>query len=289
MTQKLALGTVQFGLNYGINNVTGKVPPEEVNVILRFAQQNNINVLDTAVAYGNSETVIGEVIKRNQLTFNIVSKLPKGIQSTDVESTLRKSLIRLGVDKLYACLLHDFSDFENSNTLWKQMLMARDQGLVSGAGFSLYYPWQLQKLLDEDIDFNILQVPYSVFDRRFEPYFPELKRRDIEIHTRSVFLQGLFFKKPETLPDFFENIKDKLLKIRKISIDYETPLAFLLLQFAAREAHIDKIVVGVDNVVNLAENLNALKADSFLKEARDLLDPFNVSDEQILLPFNWEL
>lgn len=112
---KLVLGTAQFGLDYGINNKRGKLSKKEVFKILTYAKKNEIETLDTAYGYGDSEKIIGEFIKKNKICFKIISKLPK-CNSKTVEYIFLKSLAKLSQDKIYGYLIHDFESFLKNNS-----------------------------------------------------------------------------------------------------------------------------------------------------------------------------
>lgn len=289
---KIVLGTVQFGLDYGISNSRGQVPKNEVFEILNYALKNNINFLDTAFAYGNSEQVLGEYFESNFNDFNknsvfkIVSKLPA--KTDDVRQFFEKSLENLKQEKIYGYLTHDFASFKNDENIWNEFLKLKAEDKVQKIGFSLYYPTDLEFVLDKEIAFDIVQIPYNLFDRRFEPYFAELKKRKIEIHTRSAFLQGLVFKKPDDLSDHFNPIKSKLTRLKKLSVERNIPIFALCLNFANLNKFIDGVVVGVDSLANFTELLDYSKYTKLTEDILDELYCFEENDENIILPFNWK-
>ena len=116
---KLTIGTVQFGLNYGINNKSGIVNQNEVKKILDFAFENNIKSLDTAQSYGNSEKIIG-LYGANR--FKIISKLKSGIQIEDVENSIIKSCKNLKCLSIDGVLFHDFNDFIKIQNYLKSLI-----------------------------------------------------------------------------------------------------------------------------------------------------------------------
>jgi aryl-alcohol dehydrogenase-like predicted oxidoreductase len=285
---KVALGTVQFGLDYGINNKTGKVDKREVSGILHYAKQVGIDMLDTAFMYGDSESVLGKCLAQSNLDFNIVSKYPDK-QQTAVAQVVEESLARLEVKSLYGYLFHSFDTYRQNPELWKEFEAIKELKKVRKIGFSLYYPSELDMLLHDKIRFDIVQLPYSIFDRRFECYFSLLKEADVEICVRSVFLQGLFFKKPEELNGFFLSVKDKIIELRKLSASIGLSVAEICINFTICNSDIDRVVIGVDSLQNLVENIEGLgkckNLSIHVNELRDL----SVTDEQIILPFNWKL
>lgn len=197
--KKIALGTVQFGLDYGISNRDGQVSASAVVEILGIARDRGIDMLDTAVTYGSSEAVIGSALVAGGRHFDIVSKFPPDTTATNFDATLRGTLERLGVRQITAYLAHDFSSYTNPGVR-ERLRRAKDAGLIRQMGLSVYYPHQIAWLLDAGVPCDVVQLPFNVFDQRFRPLFRELRARGAEIHVRSVFLQGLFSWSPAHYP-----------------------------------------------------------------------------------------
>ncbi len=288
VTSKIVLGTVQFGINYGINNTSGQISPEEAFRVLAYAWDHRIMTLDTAHTYGNSEQVIGKFIKENGKPFDLISKVPKIEEGKKVVDYLRESLNNLNATQLFAYLFHDFNSFKSDPGLLRQLLELKKNSMIQKVGFSLYYPHELDYLLNNKIDFDIVQIPYNIFDQRFEKYFAELKALGKEVHVRSVFLQGLVFKNPNKLESKFASIKDKLVELNRISDESGIKVSGLCLNFAVLNKNIDKVVIGVDSLKNLEENISdLLQSDRVLKYYQEL-KTLREDDEQIILPTNWK-
>ncbi len=287
MISKIALGTVQFGLDYGINNTRGKVPFEEVSKILQYCGETGIDLLDTAIAYGSSEKIIGEVQQKSGFSFKLVSKLPHG-KELDVSELVSQSCKNLKSESLYGFLFHSYSDYKENPRLFDELTEIKKSGKIKKIGFSLYNPEEAEKLLEKRIEFDLVQVPYSIFDQRFENVFNNLKQNGVEIHTRSTFLQGLFFKDAENLPVHFSPVSDKLKKLQNLFSSKQIPLACGLLNFALLNEKIDKIVIGIDGIDNLKENLKAL---DYLEQTRAIygdLRGFKEETLEIILPTLWK-
>lgn len=277
---KLVLGTVQFGLEYGISNQEGKTSTEEVSKILKAASVNGIHLLDTAYGYGTSEEALGQVLPPS--TFEIVSKFPKTDQSGDLLRYLQESLGRLNVTNLYGYLAHDADTLIRNPALWDELVSLRTNGIVSRIGYSLYTPAQLIRLLESNMIPDLVQVPYNVFDQRFEPLLIELKKLKTEVHVRSAFLQGLFFMTPDSLPSFFDRAKPFLAEIQRRYPSAET-LSGALLYFCMDNPLIDRVVVGVNNAGQLEQNLASLRTVHPIADGKN----FQLDDESILLPYHW--
>lgn len=283
---KLALGTVQFGLNYGINNKTGKVSSDEVNIILSLAYTSGITVLDTAHAYGNSEQILGDYLVNKNKSFDLISKIPD-IDNIDVQKTFKESSKNLKTETLYGYLFHNYGIYKKNPDSYKQLLELKYSGRVKKIGFSLYFPSELTEILDKNLEFDLIQIPYSLFDQRFEPYFEKLKQKKVEIHVRSVFLQGLVFRDPAKLESFFAPIQTKLAKLKKISLETKIPISALCLNFAVLNRRIDKVVIGVDNIGNLEENLKDIGLLDQVESRYNQLKDLKEENEKMILPINW--
>jgi len=199
-----------------------------------------------------------------------------------------RSLRSLKRSQIYGLLIHDFKYFEKRHKLLDDLLRFKDNGTCEKVGFSLYYPKDLDYLLDNNIEFNLIQIAYSIFDRRFEKYFSILKERNVEIHIRSVFLQGLFFMNPHSLGSHFDKVKKKIEVIQNISRRSGLDISSICLNFVSNNDYVDKIVVGLDKCKDLESNLRVLKEkdriDPYINELKELSE----SDVNILFPHFWK-
>ena len=284
---KLILGTVQFGKKYGINNKTGKIDKGEVNNILDFSWKKGIRTLDTAYSYGESENIIGEFIKEHgENKFNVISKLPKQ-GANNIKHYLDKSLSRLSLNKLYGYLTHDMLAFNKNENLWNQMLKLKDEGKVEKIGFSLYFPREFSEAFKKGMKPDIVQIPFNILDHRFIPLFKTMKDNNIEIHVRSVFLQGLVFKKTDGLNEFFDPLKPKLKYLRELSQSTGISIASLCLNYASLQKEIDNIIIGIDSLENLKENILYGKDAKNICPILDKLSSLKVDNEELIIPINW--
>lgn len=272
---KLVLGTVQFGLQYGVNSA-GRPDTEMVKQILHAAAENGIETLDTSSAYGNSEEILGE--STGEKNFKIVSKYPKGEES--VTDKFAGSLARLKTKKLYGYLLHHFEVYRNNPSVWEDFLKLKEEGKVSKVGFSLYTPEELELILKNDVQFDLLQFPYNIFDRKFESYLKALHEKGVEIHVRSTFLQGLFFRDRENLPGKLQPMKRYLLELDAYAKETGLSIPELALNYNLQNPYLDGILIGVDNVQQLLTNVHSIK------ETKVDLD-IEVKEQDLLNPVNW--
>ena len=191
------------------------------------------------------------------------------------------SLERLKVKKLYGYLLHHFEVYRNNNAVWNEFLALKQEGLVEKIGFSLYTTDKLELLLQNDVPFDLLQVPYNIFDRQFESYFPMLKEQGVEIHVRSTFLQGLFFMSREALPEKLQPLKPYLLQLDAYAQSMKMSVAEVALNHNLQNPSIDGVLIGVDNQSQLMTNLQSIC------EERVALD-IQIQEKQLLNPVNWK-
>ena len=259
---KLAIGTAQFGLDYGVANTKGKVSLAEASEIIDLADSLGIQTIDTASAYGNSENVVGNVSRSNHDITTKLSGVPN--QCDDVfnwaTTQLFTSLSNLKRESIYGILLHrpDQLNHEYGDELYRALHEFKSQGYVSKIGVSVCDPKELDDLWGR-YDFDIIQAPLNIIDRRIlaSGWAEWLKKNSIEVHTRSVFLQGFLL-----LPK--QKRSSKLSRWTYIFDEWDyfldskglTALEACL-RFAISQNHVDRIVVGVDSVSQLLEMAKA--------------------------------
>ena len=282
---KIVLGTVQFGTNYGINNTSGQVTKEEVATILKIASEGGIKTLDTSSAYGTSEQALGDALKKTGLQFNIVSKYPKS--DIGVRETFMKSLKNLGVESLYGYLVHHFEFYQEHPNIFDEMRSLKEEGRIKKIGFSLYNPQQLQYLLDRNVQFDIIQFPYNIFDRQFEPWLPKLKEKGVEVHTRSAFLQGLFFKEVNTIEGKLKPMCPYLVQLHDYCKQREITIEQIAFGYVLSNEAVDGALIGVDNHQQLEKNLEVSR---FLLKEKDIvfIRSIEIKEKELLNPVNWK-
>lgn len=286
LTAKLALGTVQFGLDYGINNTRGRVPEKEVGAILDAAAEAGLRRLDTSSAYGCAEEVLGRVLAGRSATFEIVSKLARG-PVDEVLSQVERTFRRLGVNRLYGYLCHHFDFYLAHPAVWECLRRLKAEGRVERIGFSLYAPSELALLLEREAAPDLIQVPYNVLDRRFETLLTECSRRGIAVQVRSVFLQGLLLRRPEELPPYFDALRKRIAAIHDTAAVARVTPAQLLLIWTAFHPGVSEAVIGVDSLAELRANLGAAAAVNRVRPHLAALNELQESDERLILPTHW--
>jgi aryl-alcohol dehydrogenase-like predicted oxidoreductase len=279
---KLALGTVQFGLDYGVTNYDGQVTIDKVKSILNYAKDNGIDTLDTAAGYGNSEQVLGEVGVNDYQVVTKTTSLKNGVD--EVIKSFHQSLNNLNIGQVDGLLIHDINEVKDKefNGLFKQLNELKRQGLVNKIGFSTYTPEQVDFLLG-NFDFDLIQVPFNVFDTRLveSGQLKELNKKNIEIHARSVFLQGVLLSF-DSLSDYFSAWGAQFERYQGMIREKELSLLEYALNFALNIQEIDKILVGVNSENQLREIVQAVKDPSNLAA-------FPINDINLLNPGLWKV
>ena len=194
---KLVLGTVQFGIDYGINNSHGQISRSEAESIIDYAHKNGVSVLDTARSYGHAETTIGEILllDPSYRHIEVVTKI-----SYDSALSLRQNIAvsceNLKRNFIDTVLFHSFEDYK----LYSDTIYCREILNTRKLGISVYTNAEIERILD-DSRIKVIQVPFNLLDNEYQraEILRLAKSKGKEVHTRSAFLQGLFFKKPDDI------------------------------------------------------------------------------------------
>lgn len=265
---QLVLGTAQFGMAYGATNTRGRISLVEVDDILDRAVQNGIMLVDTAPAYGESEEVVGAYLRRNPQLGVVTKTLHfSGSRITAAEiaalrSNVDLSQTRLGRSSLDAVLVHHGRDLckPGGDAIWSALVNLQAQGKIKRIGVSIYDRDELEAILDR-FNPSIVQVPLNVLDQRLDAsgMLDTLRTRHVEIHARSVFLQGVLLAQQERAGHHFQRHAAVLSRYRQFLGDTGMSALAACLGYAMRVAAADRIVVGVSSLDELDEVLAALR------------------------------
>ena len=290
--EKLIIGTAQWGLDYGISNKHGKTGTDEIKNILNTANKYGINTLDTASAYGDAEKVIGKLATDNS---RIITKIGIGNhnislrQSKDeIRNKVKQSYADLGGKILEGVLIHDPTNLEGCNNTWcwDTLEGMREEGYMKKIGISVYNPTQAEALA-KIFKPNIIQIPFNAFDKKAanSGTLKRLKDEGIEIHARSIFLQGLLLMNIKDISEYFSPWIFEIERWHEYCITNRLSLLEGAIANAMGEVDIDKFIVGIENTKQLEQIVAATKKtvnDNFQRYTSE-------SDEGLINPTKWEV
>jgi aryl-alcohol dehydrogenase-like predicted oxidoreductase len=283
MSNKLILGTVQFGLNYGINNAYGKPEKDNVFQILSYAYESGIRYLDSAELYGNAHDLIGAFHNLYpDKKFEVITKLPHDFES-NLDEKIDIYLEQLAVDHLHAILFHSFDSYVKH----RSELSGKINKVVK-IGVSVYTNAQMEEVIN-DTNIDLIQLPFNIFDNIHlrGALLKMAKGKNKIIHTRSAFLQGLFFMKKDSPIKIRVKLEKELEAISNISLKYSKPIGCLALNYCLRQPYIDGVLIGVDNLAQLKENILYAKSnvsDEYMNE----INAIRIQDIELLNPSLWK-
>jgi aryl-alcohol dehydrogenase-like predicted oxidoreductase len=292
VNNKIALGSAQFGLQYGVANAIGHVPIDCVAQIINKAREEGVDTIDTAISYGSSESVLGLVGVDG---FKVITKLPPLPKSPVkviewVNKQVELSLSRLRIDKLDGVLLHRPEDITGVSSFEYQealKILKRDN-LCSATGISIYDPLELGRLwLDSNRWMpDIIQAPLNIFDQRLidSGWLAKLSNSGVRVHVRSTFLQGLLLMDADSIHSYFEpwrvNLDNWILWCARSEIS----CLAAALDFVSSQSEVEKIVIGVDSLQQLREILSVKQYGG-----EKVWDSFKNTDPGLIDPRQWNL
>ncbi|MHB9129579.1 MAG: aldo/keto reductase [Armatimonadota bacterium] len=292
---RLMLGTVQFGLNYGVANRNGMPSFAEVCEILAYAHDHGVNCLDTAAGYGTSEEVLGRALQELSLADHmlVVSKvralgdMPLSSQEADrlVEESVVNSLRRLQLEVLPLCLFHREEDYQYIDSLLK----LKERGLIAHAGISVYSPEITGEILAEGL-VKAVQIPASILDQRFRRagLLEKASAHNVAVFVRSVYLQGLLLMPNKDLLPEFDNVVVIRRSILELIGAADMELAELAVRYILGVNGVTSVLTGVESLAQMKRNIEiAAKGalDPTLTQAINTLVP--ELPKTVLIPFKW--
>lgn len=285
---RIALGTAQFGLNYGIANRGGQVGSAEVAAMLALVRSHGVDTLDTAIAYGDSERALGQA---GTAGLRVVTKLPAlPDQCADVGAWVQEqidaSLLRMGLEQVYGVLLHRPDQLlgEQGGALYQALQSLKDSGRAGKIGVSVYAPEQLAALMPR-FRIDLVQASYNIVDRRLvrSGALAHLRQAGVEVHTRSAFLQGLLLLAPDAIPPAFAPFAPLFARWHAWLAQQDMTALQACLAFVLAEGGIDRVVTGADNAAQIGEIMGA--GAPFSGAWPDL----ECDDEALINPSQWNV
>lgn len=290
---RLMLGSVQFGLNYGIANTDGKPSYETVRNIIQTAYENGVNCLDTSAGYGDSESVLGRALTELKLKdkIQVISKVPNisqqnlSISAAErfIVESVENSLTHLGIQRLAVCLFHAEQDIRYIEILHS----LERKKMIDGAGVSLDSNRYCGDVITAGIRY--VQLPYNILDKRFDPFFLSAQKNSVSLFSRSVYLQGLLLMPEDKINESLQEVVPIRRRLVRLGAEGGMDMPELCMRFVLSNPAITSILTGVDNIEQARHNLQLLRKGPLptalyqeIKEAVPLLE------EKIIRPSLWK-
>lgn len=288
-SSKIILGCANVGKKYGLRKKNLKL--KEFKKIFKFAIKNNIYYFDTAVDYGKSEKLLGNVIENYRKNIKIITKLPKRKKfknfDQEIQNQVLKSIKRLGVQSLYTLHIHEPNMLLKKDRfkIYNSLLKLKKRKLIKNIGVSVYTVAELKKIL-KMFKIDVVQIPINLLDNRFikNNFLKKIKSKVKEIHARSIFLKGLLLKDKTSRHKYFDRWPilrkmDNFFNQRKVS-----RLATCI-NFVFSFDEIDKVIIGVSSKSQFSKILKIQKK----AEKVNTFPNLNVADNRLLIPKYWKI
>ena len=295
---RLCIGTVQFGMDYGVQGGTRPAARDAV-AMLDYATQNGVDAIDTAAAYGTAEEVVGEFLSRKTLPREAVQVISKfgtnifeGASVADYAVRLRAaaetSLKRIKSDYLDAYICH-VPTAAGDPAIIEAMATLKASGLARHVGFSVYDPDQAQACLTADV-VDFIQSPFSFLDRRMETSgaLAEASAKGVDLHTRSAFVQGLMLMDVAKIPEHLAATRPIISDLEAACAEAGLSRRALALAFVKANPNISHLVFGVDNMAQLKEIVADFDLTVDSDAVKSVANRFAAVDPAIFLPNNWK-
>lgn len=284
---RIALGSAQFGMAYGIANPQPQIPYAETVAIVKYGHSHGMSCIDTATDYGDSEARLGQI---GVADWKVVSKLPSVPEcdsiSKWVNESVRESINRLGVDSLYGLLLHRPAQLlgYHGTEIYNALQNLKADGLVSKIGVSIYCPDELSEIFSIG-EFDLVQSPLSVLDRRIisSGWLDKLVDHGVEVHARSIFLQGLLLMNTGQRPKKFDRWSDLWELYHQWVAQSGRSQLEACLSYALSIPGIQQVIVGVNGLDHIKEILAAAANPCCLAPPSNLC----TEDPALLNPVAW--
>lgn len=292
--KRIGIGTAQWGMPYGIANQSGMPDLIAIRGMLTVANSKGCELIDTAYVYGRSETTLGEHYDFAK-QFKIVTKTlplngrPVTVQNVaEICSSFESSLLRLRRDHVYSLLVHHSEDLllKNSEILWYALERLRKLGHIVKLGVSVYQPESLLQIIAR-FPVELVQIPINIFDQRFlrSGLLKYIKEKDIEIHARSIFLQGLLLLPIENFTGYFSGLQSRQASLHSwLKLIGMTPYQACV-KFCLDQQEIDRMIVGCETIEQMEELFDSL--DDINSLPAHQMERFSVDNDELINPSRW--
>ncbi|MBN2852936.1 MAG: aldo/keto reductase [Clostridia bacterium] len=295
---RMTLGTVQLGLDYGINNKEGKPSLEKAFRILDHAFLNGINTFDTAAGYGESEKVIGQYFNYNKAAkdkISIVTKFKLGeVKKEEVRKkmfeSVEASLMNIGVNKIKTLLMHDAKEYQlYQKEIDEGFSQLIEERMIEKAGASAYSFEEMELMLGNEL-YTSFQLPVNMLDQRITNN--ERKKSKLikkTIYVRSIYLQGIFFKDPNSLTGNLAEVAPFIRKVQRLAEENAMSIAELAMRYVNSLDYVDSLVIGCDNEKQVEENAILTEKEKFSSDKMTEIEQRLAGvPEWVFYPMYWD-
>ena len=287
--RKISLGTAHYSVAYGVNQ-PDIISLNDIDKILQKAKDLGIDNLDTGFDYGQSEEILGRLIKISK-NFKITTKIPKSLNNVNnlnkyLNANLRKSLKRLKRDAVETILVHKSDDLlgPKGDIIYNYLVHAKKNGLTKNIGVSVYDPKEIYKIIKK-YKIDIIQAPSNIFDQRITNNFiAKLEKQNIDIQIRSIFLQGLILINPSKLPENLSHVKDKLVQFNSKIANIKLSPLDASTNYVFHQLNAKKYIIGIRSLTELEKLIKSINRKEI---ANDFFKQFSENNLEIIDPRNW--
>ncbi len=263
LKSKISIGTANFEKGYGISNSPG-FSEKKISQLIKFIKKNKIYSIDTAISYRSVEKKLGKTNLKKLKLYTKIPKLPKECKNLEkwLNKIINKSLIDLNIKSFEGIFIHNINDLLNQKynyELYNYLTSLKHKGIVKKIGVSIYDFGDFFRVL-ENFKFDIVQLPFNILDRRLllNNNIKKIKKKKMEIHVRSVFLQGLLLQDYTDIPNYFKNQKNIFKIWEQWCLKNDLTKIQTCLNFVTSFRNIDKIIIGINSISHLEEISNCL-------------------------------
>ena len=292
---RLGIGTAQWGMAYGVNNSIGVAHKNDINKMFAYAAQNSL-IIDTAWAYRSSEEKIGNMLDHNVVKIVTKTKPIKTCSSQlndqvkQVLDAVLSSLALFGGRQLYGMLVHHSDDLLGpyGNRLWSMLEELKDEGLIKKIGCSFYSPDEYFKV-GKRFNLDIIQIPYNIFDQRYvkSGMQEHVTRHCVEVHFRSIFLQGLFFMKPSELSNKLLTAVPYVEALRKKLFELSLSPQKAALKYVLQTTDNERLIIGSESFEQWDDIVNTVALPPLKPEEMESLSSLAVDKKSVINPISW--
>ena len=280
-TRKIILGSAQFGNKYGITNFK-KTKISEIQKIILYAKTKGIKTIDTAQDYGKSEKILGKI---NIKDFKIITKIKFDKKKQNIEKLIFNSKKNLKNNKIYGVLFHSSKSLlgKYGIQLFDEIIKLKKRKLINKIGISIYSPNEFFELKKKGFKFDIIQIPLSIFDKRFlkNDVLRKIKKTGSEIHARSIFLQGLLLQENKDIPSQFKKWEKSWNNWNYFILKNKFKKTNVCINFVLQNKYINKIIIGFSFLKNFKNIFRNFKKINIKKLNKDFTNDIRLIDPRL--------